>query len=108
MEFLGNVDHDKLPAYYAGADAHVSLSSFESFGLTVAESLSAGTPCVLKSATALQDWCGRDDVECVSDTDSDSVATAVRNVVEFSAPSESVGTWGDVTGEYESVYESIL
>lgn len=108
VEFLGNVDHDRLPAYYAGADAHVSLSSFESFGLTVAESLSSGTPCVLKSATALQDWCERDDVECVEETDSDSVTSAVRNSVNLDAPSESIESWDDVTDAYESVYESIL
>lgn len=108
VEFLGNVDHDQLPAYYAGADVHVSLSSFESFGLTVAESLASGTPCVLRSATALQDWCRRDDVECVAKLDPDAVATAVRSGGELDAPTEPVASWNDVTDSYEEIYESTL
>lgn len=107
VEFLGTVDHDRLPAYYAGAEVHVSLSSFESFGLTVAESLCAGTPCVLKTATALQDWCPRSDVECVTETDSDSVGSAIRNGVKLDAPLEPIESWGDVTDAYERFYESI-
>jgi glycosyltransferase involved in cell wall biosynthesis len=108
VTFLGNVEHDRLPAYYAGADVHVSLSSFESFGLTVAESLASGTPCVLKSATALTDWCGRGDVECVTEVEPDTVADAIRNGSELNAPSESVSSWENVTDEYLGIYESVL
>lgn len=107
VEFLGTVSHDRLPGYYAGAKAHVSLSSFESFGLTVAESLVAGTPCVLKPATALQDWCQRSDVECVTDTDSDAVSSAIQNGVQLKAPSEPIESWNDVTDDYERIYESV-
>ncbi|SDY77753.1 glycosyltransferase family 4 protein [Halopenitus persicus] len=106
VEFLGNVDHERLPAYYAGADVHLSLSSFESFGLTVAESLASGTPCVLRSETALRDWCRGDDVECVAKVDPDTVATAVRNGGELAAPTGPVESWDDVTDSYEEIYES--
>jgi glycosyltransferase involved in cell wall biosynthesis len=107
VEFLGTVDHDRLPAYYAGAEAHVSLSSFESFGLTVAESLTSRTPCALNSATALQDWCQRADVECVTEMDPDSVSSAIRNGVQLQAPSEPIESWEDVTDAYERIYESV-
>ncbi|WP_424008771.1 glycosyltransferase family 4 protein [Haloferax denitrificans] len=104
VKFLGSINHDKLPGYYKSAEAHVSLSSFESFGLTVAESLASGTPCVLKAATALQDWCVRDDVECVTETDTESIARAIESGVNLSAPSEAVPCWEDVTDSYEAIY----
>jgi len=107
VTFLGNVEHDRLPAYYAGADAHVSLSSFESFGLTVAESLVSGTPCVLKSATALTDWCGRSDVECVNSVDLGSVSEAIRASIGAKTDKESVWSWEEVTEEYEAVYTKV-
>ena len=107
VTFLGNVEHDRLPAYCAGADAHVSLSSFESFGLTVAESLASGTPCILKSATALKDWCQREDIECTIKTDRQSVSSAVRDGVELDADSESIQSWDDVTDAYEGIYDSV-
>ena len=108
VKFLGNVDHDRLPAYYVGADVHVSLSSFESFGLTVAESLASRTPCVLRSATALQDWCGREDVECVTETDPSTVAAAIQEGGKREAPSDSISSWNDVTDSYERIYKSML
>jgi glycosyltransferase involved in cell wall biosynthesis len=108
VTFLGTVDHDRLPAYYAGAGAYISLSSFESFGLTVAESLAAGTPCVLRSATALQDWCGRESVECVTETDPSTVASAIHAGSEYKPITGSVASWNDVVDSYEKIYESML
>lgn len=107
VEFLGNISHDRLPAYYAGASIHISLSTFESFGLTVAESLASGTPCVLRSATALQDWCGRGDVECIEEVGIDSVSKAIRTAIGREVPVEAVPSWEDVTDEYEAAYGDI-
>jgi len=67
VEFLGFVDDDRLPELYAGADALLSLSSFEAYGMTVAESLAAGTPCVVRTAGALVDWVDRPDCVAVDE-----------------------------------------
>jgi D-inositol-3-phosphate glycosyltransferase len=44
--FVGAVAHERLPLYYAAADATVMPSSYESFGLVAVESLACGTPLV--------------------------------------------------------------
>jgi D-inositol-3-phosphate glycosyltransferase len=44
--FVGAVPHERLPLYYAAADATVMPSSYESFGLVAVESLACGTPLV--------------------------------------------------------------
>jgi D-inositol-3-phosphate glycosyltransferase len=46
VTFTGAVPHEKLPTYYAAADATVMPSSYESFGLVAVESLACGTPVV--------------------------------------------------------------
>jgi glycosyltransferase involved in cell wall biosynthesis len=44
--FLGKKDHGILPYYYQIARAHITLSESETFGLTLLESLSCGTPII--------------------------------------------------------------
>lgn len=107
VELLGEIDHDRLARLYAGATTHVTLSTFESFGLTVAESLLAGTPCVVRAATALRDWCDRPDVVCVDDSAPSTVAAAVRRAADLAAPAESVLSWDDVTDCYETIYAAV-
>jgi glycosyltransferase involved in cell wall biosynthesis len=96
VEFLGYVPDRQLPPLYAGADVYVSLSEFEAFGLTVGEALASGTPCVLRDAGALSDWCDRDDCICVSDASSENVAKAVRRASGRSASPEGLYDWDDV------------
>jgi D-inositol-3-phosphate glycosyltransferase len=44
VQFVGRVPQDRLPVYYAAADALVIPSSYESFGLVALEALACGTP----------------------------------------------------------------
>jgi D-inositol-3-phosphate glycosyltransferase len=46
VTFVGAVSHERLPVYYAAADATVMPSSYESFGLVAVESLACGRPVV--------------------------------------------------------------
>ncbi|SFL61398.1 Glycosyltransferase involved in cell wall bisynthesis [Halogranum rubrum] len=110
VEFLGYVADDDLPGLYAGAAAFLTLSGFEAYGMTVAEALAAGTPCVVRETGALVDWVERDDVVGVADGDERSptaVAEAVRQAVERDAPTQPLPTWHDVVDAIEGVYESL-
>lgn len=103
VEFFGYVDDDLLPKLYAGADAYLALSEFESYGMTVAEALAAGTPCVVREAGALVEWTHRED--CVGVTNPDTgLEEAVRAAVERNAPAEALPTWDDVTDRLLTVY----
>lgn len=105
VEFLGFVEDERLPALYAGADAYLTLSEFESYGMTVAESLASGTPCVVREAGALVDWADREDCVGVSNVAPETVAAAVREAIGTDAPATALPTWDEVTERVLAVYE---
>lgn len=107
VEFLGFVDHDRLPGLYAGAAAYLTLSGFEAYGMTVAEALAAGTPCVVREAGALTDWTDRDD--CVgAGVDPGSVADATRRAVGRDAPAKQLPDWDAVVDELVECYAAVV
>jgi glycosyltransferase involved in cell wall biosynthesis len=105
VDFLGYVPEEELPGLYVGAEAFVTMSAFEAYGMTVAEALAAGTPCVVRPAGALVDWIGRADCVGVGVGD---VAAGVREAVGLSAPSDPLATWEDVVDRTAAVYETLL
>jgi glycosyltransferase involved in cell wall biosynthesis len=50
------LDHEELPPRYADAGVFVSLSKGECYGMSVAEALAAGTPCIVSTNSALREW----------------------------------------------------
>lgn len=111
VHFLGYVPDDDLPALYAEAAAFVTCSGFEAYGMTVAESLAAGTPCVVRRAGALVDWTDREDCVGVgsdADVSPEDVAEGVREAVGRTAPSEPLPTWDEVVDETETLYRGVL
>lgn len=108
VEFLGYVPDDRLPGLYAGAAAYVTLSAFESYGMTVAEALSAGTPCVVREAGALVDWTDREGSVGVETTEPETVATAIGEAVGRRVEASGVPTWDEVCDRVESEYRNVL
>jgi len=107
VEFLGFVDEADIPGLYAGAAAHVFLSDYECFGLTVGESLAAGTPCVVRDSTALSEWGRTDGCVAVGETTPAAVAEAVRTAVETTPDTSRLLTWGEMSREVEAIYERL-
>ena len=54
VEFLGRVEHEKLPPYYCAADVVVLPSHYETFGLVALEALASGTPVVATQVGAME------------------------------------------------------
>jgi glycosyltransferase involved in cell wall biosynthesis len=104
VEFVGFVPEEDLPSLYAGAAVYISLSSFEAYGITVAEALAAGTPCVVREVGALIDWTDR--LDCVG-VDLYRIADGVREAAGRAAPSESLPTWNDVAEDVDDIYERV-
>ena len=104
--FLGYVDDQELPGLYAGAEVYVTMSEFESYGLTVNEALAAGTPTVVNRTGALQEWCRYDACVGVDGTDSKTLATAIRTAAERDRNTAPVSDWERVVDELASLYES--
>jgi len=106
-EFLGFVDHDRLPRLYAGASAYLLLSSFEAYGMTVAESLTAGTPCVVRRGSALDDWTSDSGVVGVEGVDSRLIAEAVEAARSRDPDPGSVQSWDSVVDELLMEYNQV-
>lgn len=104
VSFRGYVPDEELPSLYAGASAYLALSTHESFGLTVGESLAAGTPCVVRRERALAEWMDRDDCVGVDDVDPAVVAAAIEETVGRSTDSSTIPTWEDAVDDLESLY----
>lgn len=49
VNFIGAVANEKLPEFLAGADAFISPSLYESWGLVVNEAMAAGLPVILST-----------------------------------------------------------
>jgi glycosyltransferase involved in cell wall biosynthesis len=56
VEWYSDLTRDQLVAMYVDADVYVTLSSHEAYGITVAEALLAGTPCVVARGSALEEF----------------------------------------------------
>lgn len=107
VHFEGYVPTADLAGLYAGADAYVSLSRFEAYGMTVGEALAAGTPCVVRDSGALRSWTRYDGVEGIGTTDPDVVVRAIESVAGTDV-SVSLPTWNAVTRDLLDCYESVL
>jgi len=103
VDFRGYVPDEALPGLYAGAEVYVTLSSFESYGMTVAEALAAETSCVVRAAGALTDWVDKPGVVGASDTSPATVAAAVRKATAIN-PEWTPPTWSQVVDQLLDVY----
>lgn len=106
VDFLGFVEDDRLARLYAGAALYVNLSSFEAYGMAVAEALAAGTVCVVRDEAALGDWLPTPGVVGVDSVDVDRVVAAIRTAEPLDQPSVDLPTWSDCASRIEDVYRT--
>lgn len=103
VTFLGYVEESRLPSLFAGCAVHLALSSFEAYGMTVAEALAAGTPCVVRESGALVDWTSRPAVRGVESPVPERICEAVGSLVGQSV-CEPIPDWSTVVTELEALY----
>lgn len=63
VEWLKDLSRGELLECYASADVFLMLSSHEAYGITVAEALASGTPCVVAKGSALEEFV--DGINCI-------------------------------------------
>jgi glycosyltransferase involved in cell wall biosynthesis len=80
VQLRGWVTEDELAALYNSASAYVFPTLFEGFGLPVLEAMAHGCPVVGSDIPVLHEV-GGDDMAYFDPTDTTSIATAVRKVV---------------------------
>ena len=106
VEFVGYVPEAELGDYYSAADAFVSPSFSEPFGITITEALEAGTQVVATPAgvrEVLPDGCL---VEV--ETDSESIVDGLYTALNRETPPEyDRREWSAVAEDTLAVYEDV-
>jgi len=104
VDFLGYVDDERLAGLYVGAEVYVTMSEFEAYGMTVAEALASGTPCVVRETGALRDWSNNDGVCGITVPSNQEINRAIRLVVSTETHSIQIPTWDEVVEQVVRLY----
>jgi len=102
VKFLGYVDDKQLPPLYVGAEMYVTMSEFEAYGMTVAEALAAGTPCVVRETGGLKDWVSQEGVIGIDDPDSNQIVEVISQQEATVTP--HISSWNQITKRIEELY----
>lgn len=110
VEWLKELSRKELLECYADADAFLMLSSHEAYGITVAEALAAGTPCIVAKGSALEEFVdGRNCVGIEMPVSKEKVVKAIRDlkngITEKGYGSKSLMDWIEVAEKTIKIYE---
>ena len=108
VRFYHNLSRNELLLKYAHADLFVSLSKYEAFGITVAEALASGTPCIVIRDCALEEFV--DDRNCFGinyPIDFDELVVMIKDVIGRATEKVDLWDWNDVAKEIITVYEQL-
>jgi glycosyltransferase involved in cell wall biosynthesis len=95
------------------ADIFILLSRSEAYGISVAEALAMGTPCIITNKTALKEF--KDEPGCFLvdyPPKPKEVAELVLNIIKSDVTvgplTEKIRLWNEVSVDYERLYEEVL
>ena len=101
--FIPGLTREELIRWYATADVFVMLSRFEAFGITVAEALSAGVPCIVANGSALSEFVGSSCQGVDVPVDGKVLADAI-DAAQFNEVPGNVIDWDEVAEKILKVY----
>jgi glycosyltransferase involved in cell wall biosynthesis len=93
VRIVGEASGTELRALVRGADAFVTASLYEGFGLPALEAMAAGTPCMVSRAGSLPEVCGDAAVYCDPENEQ-SIADAIVRIVTDNAERDRLRTLG--------------
>jgi len=104
VAFMAEQSREELLRWYATADVFVMLSRFEAYGITVAEALTAGVPCVVASGSALSEFTGPSCQGVDLPISGEELAKCIEKA-RFDGQPPNVIDWDEVTDKVLGVYE---
>lgn len=112
IEWLKDLSRKELLECYADADIFLMLSSHEAYGITVAEALAAGTPCVVAKGSALEEFIdGKNCVGIESPVTGQKVIKVLQNLDIIKGERSSgklklkgIMDWNEVSARIEKQY----
>ena len=113
VEWLKNLSREDLLDQYRTAGIFVMLSSFEAFGITVAEALASGTPCIVATGSALEEFV--DGKACVGVKRPINTKELAEKIEELSGKTvsgsdllrEKIKSWDEVVSQHIRLYEKL-
>ncbi len=113
IEWKPFLSRDKLIQKIKESDIFMLLSKSESYGITVAEALALGTPCIITGRTALQEFSTEPGCFVVKyppepQEVADSIIDVYKNEVTVGPFTEKIRPWNKVSEDYERLYESLV
>jgi glycosyltransferase involved in cell wall biosynthesis len=109
IEWYSDLPRTQLVDMYADADVYVTLSSHEAYGITVAEALLAGTPCVVARGSALEEFI--DNKTCLGvdlPINKDELISSIRKLYdEESRYQGKIYDWDEVTDRLLTIFSMV-
>jgi glycosyltransferase involved in cell wall biosynthesis len=113
VKFFQGLSRAEVLQKYIDADVVVQLSRCEAYALTVAEALTAGTPCLVANCQALTEWVdGKNcfgvnypiDIEKLSDLINSTSSKQVKAASVYT----KISDWTEIAGRLENLYRSLI
>lgn len=104
IDWLKDIEREELLSHFKSADVFVNLSTFEAYGITVAEALACGTPCIVATGGALEEFVGDGCVGLDYPIDIDALARTIETIKRI-VP-RKMPDWDDITSELIRLYSS--
>lgn len=110
VEWLKDLSRKELLECYADADIFLMLSSHEAYGITVAEALAAGIPCVVAKGSALEEFVdGENCVGIENPVTAEKVIDSLQKIEIFkrepvSGRLKGIMDWNEVSARIEKEY----
>lgn len=108
VTFYSDLSRKELLQKYANADLFALLSRYEAYGISVAEALCAGTPCVVANTSALSEWV--DNKNCFGidyPINVDKLANLIHDVIGKKVENIRIPDWDEVAEKLVHLYESL-
>lgn len=81
VNFVGYLEEEELPLWYAAATMFVFPSIYEGFGMPPLEAMACGTPVITSNSASLPEVVGKAGI-MVPPTDADALATAIVRLLD--------------------------
>lgn len=105
VRFYQDLSRKELLQRYVNADVFVLLSKHEAYGITVAEALASGTPCIVARGSALEEFV--DNRNCFGidyPIDINELVVMIEDVIGKEVKKVDLWDWNDVVKELIKVY----